>query len=48
MAGVTFIAKPLIQLIEGATKMGIVLKKKTLVYTDKPVRKAIQKYHCLG
>ena len=37
MAGVKFVAKCLIQSIEGSNKMGIVFKI-YLVYTDKPVK----------
>ena len=46
MAGVKFIAKRHIQWIEGSNKMGFVFKI-SLVYTDEPVRKVMQKY-CLG
>ena len=47
MAGVKFIENVSFSRLKGATKMGIVFKS-SLVYTDKRVRKVIQKYHCLG
>ena len=43
MAGGKLIAKRLIQWIEGSNKMGIVFKI-SLVYTNKPMRKVIQKF----
>ena len=45
MAGVKYIAKRRIQQTGGSNKDGHFFFKISLVYTDKPVRNVIQKYH---